>query len=156
MPGKEDRGLHVLEQAPLPALVRSLGAAIAEAQLEMDQVSVRAIAVLADPELGVELPGETEKRSLLTLGLTPTFYHFTEATISAKVAFSLVESESFTFGAKVGAGAVTPYGMFYASVNASYTNKYSFQVEGSSEVITKIVSLPPPGPLADLLAGVKR
>lgn len=147
--------MRLLQQAPLPAMIRSLGAAIAEAQLEMDKVSMRAVGLLADPEGGVQLPGENQPRSLLELGLTPNFYHFTEATISARVAFSIVESEEFSFGAEVGAGAVTPYGMFYASVNASYTNKYSFQAEGSSEVATKIVSVPPPAALTEILARVR-
>ena len=139
----------MLEQAPLPLLIQNLGKAIAEAQFELDRKMLDALAYLTDPKSGVKLPWTDEKRSLLALGFVPSFYHFSEATITAKVAFSSAESHEFSFGAEVGGGYP---GIFFASVNASYCGKFSFKAEGSSEVITKIVSLPPPAPLNDLLS----
>lgn len=144
--------MRMLEQAPLPQLVENLGKAIAEAQLELDKVSIRSLKMLAEPQEGL-IPNDDRKRSMLELGFTPSFYHFTEATITARVAFSTAVSMAFSFGAEVGGGYP---GIFFASVNASYTAKYSFHAEGSSEVKTTIVSLPPPAPLNDLLmASVK-
>lgn len=134
----------MMEQSPLPQLVRSLGQAIAEAQLALDRHS---IALAREMQQPVELfPGQP-KRSLLELGFTPTFYHFTETTIRARVAFSSAESQEFSVGASVGAG----FGVFTASVNASYSNKYSFTAEGSSEISTRLVSLPAPAALAQLI-----
>ena len=143
--------MQMLEQAPLPAIVEALGTAIARAQLNMDRYLAQSVALMAStkPGEGVMLAGE--RRSLLELGFTPSFYHFQQATITARVAFSVVESREFSVGAGMSAGYP---GIFSASVNASYTNKYSFHAEGSSEIRTTIVSLPPPPRLSELLAGM--
>jgi hypothetical protein len=135
----------MLEQSPLPRLVESLGKAIAEAQLQLDKRSIEIAGLLQKP---IKIfPGAPE-RSMLELGFTPTFYHFTEMTIKARVAFSSAESEEFSVGGSVG----VQFGVFTASVNASYSNKYSFTAEGSSEISTRIVSLPPPTPLTQLIS----
>jgi hypothetical protein len=144
------RGLQLLEQAPLGQLVQSIAIAIAEAQYKMDRFVIDTLALLDDKETnGVQLSSDGEKRSMLELGFTPNFYHFREATIIAKVAFSAMNSQGFTVGGEIGGGYK---GLFFVSVNAAYSNKYSFTADGSSEVRTTIVSLPPPGPLSDLLA----
>ena len=143
------RGLRLLEQAPLGKLVESIGTAIAEAQYNMDRFVIKTLELLDNrDENGVQLPDEADKRSMLELGFTPSFYHFREATITAKVAFSAMKGEEFGVGAEIGGGYP---GIFFVSVNASYSNKYSFTADGSSEVRTTIVSLPPPGPLTDIL-----
>ncbi len=144
------RGLKLLEQAPLGQLVQSIGMAIAEAQYNMDRFALKTLELLDDREgNGVQLPDESGKRSMLELGFTPSFYHFSEATITAKVAFSAMNSEEFGVGGEIGGGYP---GIFFVSVNASYSNKYSFTADGSSELRTTIVSLPPPGPLSEILA----
>ncbi len=144
---------RMLEQAPLPLLIQNLGKAIALAQFELDKTMLEALTFLSRKESGVPVPGTENKRSLLALGFVPSFYHFSEATITAKVAFTSVESHAFSLGAEVGGGFAVPPVMLFASVNASYSGKYSFRAEGSSEVTTKIVSIPPPAPLNDLLIG---
>jgi len=134
----------MLEQSPLPKLVQSLGQAIAEAQLQLDKHSIAIARQLQEP---IEVFVGGPKRSMLELGFTPTFYHFTEMTIKARVAFSSAESQEFSVGGSAGVG----FGVFTASVNASYSNKYSFTAEGSSEISTRIVSLPAPAPLAQII-----
>ncbi|MFN8466283.1 MAG: hypothetical protein U0X20_12070 [Caldilineaceae bacterium] len=144
------RGLKLLEQAPLGKLVQSIAIAIAEAQYNMDRFAIETLKAFGDREKnGVELPGESGKRSMLELGFVPSFYHFSEATITAKVAFSAMNSEEWGAGAEISGGYPE---IFSVSVNASYSNKYSFTADGSSEIRTTIVSLPPPGPLSEILA----
>jgi hypothetical protein len=60
-----------------------------------------------------------------------------------------MNGEEFKVGAWLGGGYP---GIFFVAVNASYSNKYSFTADGSSELRTTIVSLPPPGPLTDILS----
>lgn len=134
----------MLEQSPLPQLVRGLGQAIADAQLELDKHSIAIARLLQEP---IEVVHGAPPRSMLELGFTPTFYHFTETTIKARVAFSSTESREFSVGGSVGVG----FAVFTASVNASYSNKYSFTAEGSSEISIRIVSLPPPAPLTQII-----
>lgn len=130
----------IMEQAPLPLMVGSLLTALANAQTSLTQSAVDAMIKLSDPANGVQLPGESQKQSLLELGLIPSFLFIQEATITARVAFSYSESEETTFGASAG----VTYGVFSASVNAGYSSKYSFEASGASEITTKLVTVPPP------------
>ena len=99
------------------------------------------------------IPGSTLKgrmRSLLELGFAPSFLHISEATVKVRVAFSQTESTSH----EVGGSVTATYGIFSATVNASYSAKYSFETQGSSEITTRIVSVPPPLVLSERLQGV--
>ena len=139
------RVITELQQSPLPEMVQRLGVAIGQAQLALDRNSVEIARLLADDENGVDLGGGT--RSLLELGFAPTFYHITEATIEARVAFTQSESEAFSVGGQIGVNV----GFFAASVNASYSNRYSFEATGSSSIRARFVSIPPPALFNELL-----
>jgi len=139
------RVITELQQSPLPEMVQRLGTAIGQAQLALDRNSVEIARLLADDENGVDLGGGT--RSLLELGFAPTFYHITEATIEARVAFTQSESEAFSIGGSIGVNV----GFFAASVNASYSNRYSFEATGSSSIRARFVSIPPPALFNELL-----
>ena len=134
---------------PLRHILNSAGIVrFPEAQFEMDKTSI-SIAERMGESGAVSF--NNQDYSLLELGFTPSFYHFSQATITARVAFSSAVSEEFSVGASIGGGYP---GIFFASVNASYSNKYSFNAEGSSEVRTTIVSLPPPAILGDIIASL--
>jgi hypothetical protein len=141
-----------LQQAPLAELVEKLGVAISNAQLALDRNSASIAQLLADEQNGIDLGDGGRTRSLLELGFAPTFYHITEATIDARVAFTSSQSEQFTIGASVGVNV----GFFAASVNASYTNKYQFDAEGSSAIHARFVSIPPPSVFNELLQSLMR
>ncbi|WP_437293989.1 hypothetical protein [Sorangium sp. So ce426] len=128
-----------LMQAPLPELVQRLGVAISQAQLAMDQNSLAIAQLLANPENGVDLNGQGT-RSLLELGFAPTFFQITEAVIEARVAFSSSDTTEFGVGGSIG---VNVY-FFAASVNAHYSNRYSFDASASSSIRAKFVAVPPP------------
>lgn len=134
-----NQAVQNLLQSPLPQMLEQLGNAIATAQFAMDQNAIQIARVMTDKSQGLEL-SEGNKLSLLELGFTPTFYHLTEATIEARVAFSTSESREISVGATIG-GSI---GFFAASVNASYTAKYSFDASGSSAITARFVSVPPP------------
>lgn len=140
-----------LAQAPLPQMVEKLGTAIANAQFAMDQNAIRIARLLTDPESGVRFNEDEPVRTLLELGFTPTFYQLTEATIDAKVTFNASKSSAFSIGAEVGVNV----GYFAASVNASYSSKYSFDVGGSSSISARFISVPAPAQFNDLLAEVR-
>ena len=142
--------LETLTQAPLPEMIERLGHSIASAQYTMDRNSVKIARMMASTEEGngVVLSGdETRKRSLLELGFTPTFYQITDATIDAKVSLTMGRSTKFSIGAEVGAS----YGFFSASVDASYSSKFSYDVTASSSIKANLVAIPPPSHLSRLL-----
>ncbi|GAA6132399.1 hypothetical protein [Halopseudomonas sabulinigri] len=136
-----------LVSAPLPQIIERLGVAIAQAQSALDANSVAVAKSMA--ETPVELGGETY--NLLTLGFTPSFYAFTEATVEAKLSFSMTETTETSVSA--GVTAKVNYGvvMVAASVDVSYARKFSVSAEGSSSIAARLVSLPAPEALNEVL-----
>ena len=142
-----------LLNAPFPEMVRSLGNAIAEAQYNLDKVSVRIAQQMAGFKLdanGELVEGESAliqlrtgdpKVSLLALGFTPTFYQFVETHLEFKMAISMKTSTEVSVGASVSASY---FGLVSASVNASYSQKYQYEANGSSAMRTKLVTVPSP------------
>ena len=92
-----------LLSAPLPQIIERLGIAVADAQAALDRNSIATAQAMATSE--IEIGGETH--NLISLGFTPTFYSFTEATVEAKLSFSMTESTEFgvSAGATVGVQA---------------------------------------------------
>ena len=144
----ENRVLKMMEQAPLPQIVENLVLSLADAQHGLTMKAVEAMVEMSKPENGVMLPGETQKRSLLDLGFQPLFMNLTEATITARVALSSTETTEYGASATVG----VTYGVVAASVNAHYSNKYTFEASASSEIRAKVVSVPMPAVLSERFA----
>jgi hypothetical protein len=137
------------DQVSVADMVKELGVAIAEAQYQMDQTSIRIARLLGEGE--IDIGGTTH--NLMELGFTPTFYQLTEATVEAKVSLTVTRSEEFGGSASLTGG----YAFFAASVSASYSQKYSYTATGSSSITAKFVSVPPPALLTDTIrAAIKR
>jgi len=136
-----------LLSAPLPQIIERLGIAVADAQRALDLNSVKSAELMATSE--VTLGGETY--NLMALGFTPTFYSFTEATVEAKLSFSMTEGTEFgvTAGAQLGVNAGMV--MVAASVSVSYARKFSVTADCMSSIAARVVSLPPPEILEALL-----
>ncbi|WP_424409277.1 hypothetical protein [Pasteurella sp. PK-2025] len=131
-----------LLNVPFGDMVVQLASAIAEGQYKMDLVSVEIAKKMGQEE--VALPslkpnGGPVQVTLLGAGFQPTFYQFTDSIIEVKIAITMVSSKEASIAAKAKLG----WACFSASVNASYSSKYSYSVEGSSLLRTKITPLPP-------------
>jgi hypothetical protein len=136
-----------LLSAPLPQIIEQLGLSIARAQSALDANSVEIAKAMADTTVQI---GDDE-HNLLSLGFTPTFYAFTEATVEAKLSFSMSESTETSIDVGVSAGGGVGMVMFAASVDIGYARKFSVSSEGQSSIAARIVSLPPPDQLTELL-----
>ena len=165
-----------LLSAPFPQMVRSLGVGIAEAQLELDLVSLKIARMMAGyavdeedadgnplsdaeaakPRFLVEF-ADGQKYSLLELGFTPTFYQFVDTVIELKLSISMkteTASERKTSTSQVTAGGfafpfVAGGSVRASSVSASFASKYQYSAEGSSVMRTKLVPIPPPALLEE-------
>lgn len=131
-----------LLNVPFPEMVVQLAGAIAEGQYKLDVISCEIAKLMAENK--VILPSLTEENgeyetTMLGAGFQPTFYQFTDTIIEVKMAISM----SKTTEKKVSTSAKAGFGCFSASVNASYSSKYSYSVEGSSLLRTKITPVPP-------------
>lgn len=135
-----------LLNVPFPEMVVNLAKAIAEGQFELDRISCEITKLMGDddkypvflPKLSEGDKG-TEKFSMIAAGFQPTFYQFTDTIIEVKMAITMTKSTEKS--ASVSAKA--KFFCFSASVNASYSSKYSYSVEGSSLLRTKITPVPP-------------
>ncbi|MEM9371682.1 MAG: hypothetical protein AAGA26_11050, partial [Pseudomonadota bacterium] len=163
---------------PFPEMVRLLGIGIAEAQYELDLVSLKIARMMAgyapdpEPEPGEDPPpppsGEPERTilvklgdgneySLLELGFVPTFYQFVDTLIELKLSISASrETNIRRSSTQVNASVTGKVGFFSASasmrvssVSASYAAKYQYSAEGSSLMRTKLVPLPAPAILEE-------
>jgi len=136
-----------LLNVPFPEMVFKLACAIAESQFKLDQFSCEVAKMMGDPDKAtVELPDLTDKTgnatiktSLIGAGFQPTFYQFSETIIEVKMTITCATSHEVG----VSATAKTNWGVFSATVNASYTGKFSYNVEGSSLLRTKLIPAPP-------------
>ena len=166
-----------MTNTPFPEMVRLLGVGIAEAQYELDLVSLKIARMMAgyapdpEPEDGSDPPpssdppertllvrlGDGNEYSLLELGFVPTFYQFVDTLIELKLSLSMsretnVNRSSTTVNASV-RGSVGFFSatasMRVSSVSASYSSKYQYSAEGSSLMRTKLVPVPAPAILEE-------
>lgn len=136
-----------LVTAPLPQIIEQLGLSIAKAQAALDSNSVAIAKEMSATE--VEIGGDTY--NLIALGFLPTFYAFTEATVEAKLSFSMTESTEFGIKVGVSGGVNVGIAMVAASVDVSYARKFSVSAEGTSSIAARMVSLPCPDQLSEIL-----
>jgi hypothetical protein len=134
---------NTLTSSPLPLLIEKLGLSIANAQAALDANSIAVAAKMSTTNVNID----GKEYNLIALGFAPTFYAYTEASIEAKMDFSLTESESFEGSLSVG---VTVQ-VVAVSISASYARKYEMSAEGSSSIAARMVSLPAPDKLKELL-----
>lgn len=152
-----------LLDVPLPEMVLKLALGIAEAQKALDENSVETAQALADTEIPVVLAvtqtiaadgtvSYTQAPpidvSLIQIGLLPTFYQFSEATI--EVTMDIKTTTSRETNIKVGLKAKVGFSMWSASVSVdvSHNRKFGKEVHGTSRLLTKLVPVPPPPRIA--------
>lgn len=148
---------------PLPEMVLKLSLGIADAQRALDESSCNTAKMLADTTVPLVMAvtqtiasdgsvsfsnADPVDVSLLQIGLLPTFYQFSEATID--VTMDIKTTTSTETNIKVSASAKVGFGCFSASINveASHNRKFGKEVHGTSHLITKMVPVPPPPRLA--------
>jgi len=137
-----------LLNVPFADMVLNLASAIAEGQYKLDKVSCEIAKMMGDakknpiylPKLSADDSNgdDYEVTSMIGAGFQPTFYQFTDTIIEVKMAITMSQSREASVSTSVKGGI----GCFSASVNASYSSKYSYSVEGSSLIRTKITPVP--------------
>lgn len=86
--------------------------------------------------------------TLLQAGVNPTFYQFTNSTIVVKMSVTSTTDTSATVGVTTDFSQKQDFffssGSVTSHVNASFSNKFSYSVEGSSSLSTTLACVPPP------------
>ncbi len=134
-------------------LVRMLAEGIASAQAELDRASVDMIQELADATVAIvpritetiDADGnvtyeraEPQEVSLLELGVTPTFYQFSEATVEVAMDLKLVENLE-----EKGEGR-NRFGLFAGTAAIQAERKLNRDVSVSSKLTARLVPVPSP------------
>lgn len=148
-----------LLDVPLPGLVTRLGVGIADAQRALDKASIKTAKELSNNSMDV-IPEITRTINqdgsvsyttankvsipLLAMGLHPTFYEFSEATIEVKMDIK-TKTERET-EVSVSTEHSVNYGVYSGSIQADFKHnrKFGKTVEGTSRMKTKISPVPPP------------
>jgi hypothetical protein len=147
-----------LLDVPLPRMVEELAMGIAKAQNALDENSVETAVELAEETIdvypaitrvitddGVEFnqPDPIEM-SLLHVGLTPTFYQFSEATIEVSMDIKTKLETETSFGVETEHSV--NWGVYSGSVQADFEHnrKFGKTVEGTSKMKTTLVPVTPP------------
>ena len=153
---------------PFPQMVLQLALAISQGQAALDRTSIQTARELARARFevlteisdviepvpktkgGVAYTGakvttdfDFTNMSLLQAGLFPTFYQFTESIIEVKMAISTKTSSEFSLEVQASGG----FACFSASVDAKYSQSFSYSVDGSSLLRTTLKPVPPPARL---------
>ncbi len=134
-------------------LVRMMAEGIANAQMSLDRASAELVAELAETRVPV-IPsitenidaegnvsyshGEPNEVSLLELGVRPTFYQFSEATVEVAMDLKIVESETET-----GSGDKR-MSLFADTASVRFERKLDREVNVSSRLSAKLVPVPMP------------
>ncbi|MCO5383769.1 MAG: hypothetical protein NHB15_18220 [Methanosarcina barkeri] len=181
-----------LLNVPFGDMILEMALAIAEGQMALDMNSVQVAQTLAATELAIgsvvmyieetvdddgnvtdsSVVTNDQPMSLLTYGLEPRFYEFTESIIEVKMAITMMRESSseinysreFTlnegskvtgslessglagllFGKKKGSVENTTTVAYTSTFNAKYNSKYSFSEEGTSLLRTTLKPVPAP------------
>lgn len=145
-----------LLNVPFPEMVQKLALAVAKEQAALDKNSVATAKALAKTKIALPDVSDPESKtidvSLIAVGIYPQFYQFSNAEIEVKMAITMAISTEFDLDVSVEAG----WGPFSASVNASYSQKYSYNVEGSSRLYMKLNPVPPPTILQNYMDAVTK
>lgn len=134
-------------------LVRMLAEGVAEGQQALDRASAEMLEELALTTVNI-VPsvtetiaedgtvtyeqGETQTVSLLDLGMTPTFFHFSEATVEVAMDLSVVENLE-----ESGEGR-RRYGLFAGTSKVKAERKFNRDVSVSSKLTARLVPVPSP------------
>lgn len=113
---------------PLSRVIKEVGISISETQEAMDRNSI-------DTQLAIE-----NDEIMSQYDIQATWYHIPEVELELKVALTMkYEEEKDSKGTLRGYRPV----LHAAPLNASYKNLHEYDVEGSSIVKAKFVSIPP-------------
>lgn len=156
---------QLLLNVPFAEMLTNVGAAIAKAQAALDHESINILEEMCQkntvtlPALKIKdgvLTDEPIMTSMIGAGFQPTFYQFAETIIEVKMTISvnLEKTEEKRESGEVKKQSLTLYRnrqnrlglrsvVTTTPVDATYTNKYNFNQEGTSMLRTRLVPVPP-------------
>lgn len=159
-----------LLNVPMGDMIRQMALAIADAQYELDESSLRVAELMSGTVREMTESGEVtetdtrvyfgrndndepEQLSMIELGFSPTFYQFVDTLIEVKIAIKMTTESSsttkITGTRRTMSFSRNRFSITTTPVDATYSSKYSYSAEGASLLRTKLVPIPPPAILEE-------
>jgi hypothetical protein len=154
-----------LLDVPFPAMIFSMANAIAQSQVALDKGSIEIMKIMGDkkiapvylPKINVGPNGklledgeETDfETSMIGAGFQPTFYQFVETIIEVKMTIKMTESDETITEKKEKTTKLSFFNLFRgfsvtsSPMNTTNTNRFNYDVDGSSLLRTRLIPLPP-------------
>ncbi|MCA9697096.1 MAG: PASTA domain-containing protein [Myxococcales bacterium] len=128
--------------APLGELIAAVGRGMADAQRSLDAATIETIQALARADPSSKNGEERGLTMLRQMGYQPTWYRIPEldAEITASLSVSKAESVS----------ATSPLRLYLSPVDASYSNRYDYNLEAATVIRFKVVPVPPTPQAAEM------
>jgi hypothetical protein len=159
-----------LLNVPMGDMIRQMAFAIADAQVQLDEASMRVAEMMSGHKFERDAAGNAtgapvdttilfdgQHLSMLELGFTPTFYQFIDTVIEVKIAIKIslevassttIKGERKTTNLSFGSSGFN-YSVTTTPVDATYSTKYNYTAEGSSLLRTKLAPVPAPAILEE-------
>jgi hypothetical protein len=159
-----------LLNVPMGDMIRQMAFAIADAQVQLDEASLRIAEMMSGNRIERDSTGaatgspidttilfDGDRVSMMELGFVPTFYQFIDTVIEVKIAIKIsneiassttMKGERKTTHLSFGSTGFN-YSVTTTPVDATYSSKYNYTAEGSSLLRTKLAPVPPPAILEE-------
>ena len=146
-------GLRETPTVSFGDLLRMLGEGIADAQASLDRASAELVVELAETKVEVVSSivetispdgqstfqqGDRVELSLLELGVTPTFYQFSQATVEVTMDVRVVETETTTTDGK------RRVGLFAGTESVRTERRLNRDVRTAAKLTATLVPVPAP------------
>ncbi len=130
--------------SPLSDMIASIGEGLARAQIDLDEAALDTIdRIYYEPGSGAE--------ALREIGYQPTWYQIPELNAELKLAMTVEGERNRSTARRQRRRRTVAPRILGAPVDANYSNKFNYKVEGSSTIQFKIVPIPPPSASENLL-----
>lgn len=131
--------------APLGDLIAAVGRGVAEAQRSLDAASIETLRALAGASSTSSDAQERTLSLLRQMGHQPTWYRIPE--LEAELTVSLTVARTVESTSTQSAG---PLRLYLSPVDASYANRYEYDLQAASVIKFRVVPVPPSPQAAEM------
>lgn len=146
MPPRSNSPTELMDtlSAPLGDLIAAVGRGVADAQRAMDAATIESFREIYEE-------GDGFAQSLRAIGYQPTWYRIPKAEAEITVSLSIAGQAS-TAGVTAAPGEATDgrLRLYATPIDATYTNKYEYDLRATSKLRFTIVPVPPTGAAAEM------
>jgi hypothetical protein len=143
-----------MASVPFDEMIRNLLLAMVDAQNVANMAFVQGVKELADDNLKIQISYKksngnqtTVEGTPIAFGILPTMLQIQQGVIEIKMVITMQRTQEFAISGNL----KIQWKFFSLSVDAKYSNTYSYKVEASSYIRIQVAPTPPPEPLMEVI-----